>query len=70
MEFCGDYGIRFNMERQITSFPKTLYEENEDGFNIIIAASLRRNIAIIKYFTALQRYNFYEFSVPDSNYFI
>lgn len=70
MEMCGDFGISFDIERQITTFPKALTEETYDGYNMIIAATLRRNIAIITYYSGIKQYKFKEFSLPDSNYII
>lgn len=70
MDICGDFGISFDIERQITTFPKALAEETYDGFNMIIAATLWRNIAIITYYSGIKQYNFKEFSLPDSNYII
>ena len=58
------------MEKSITSYPLSEIGETFYGITLYVVATLRRNLVLISYFPSIATYKFFEFSVPDSNYYL
>ena len=70
LEFCGTEALSLWMEKEITSFPLAIATQTYYGFTMNIVATLWRNLVYIIYFPSINTYDYLEFSVPESNYFI